>query len=465
MVESATVNGHLWPMGRHTPRRFWGPVNALVLVLGLVTTMLVSEHGDWEPLGLFVVLLALGVASALTPVRAGAFEFTAHEHLSIVLAVALLGPAPAVAIGLADTLADTARRRLPLATTVNNMTAFTVVPLTGALVFDALADLLAVDAGEWGFAVLVGVVYLVMHVLNCLVVAIQWHIPDGVPFSQSIRETFRESFLPPLPLECIAASLTGLVTIGYGEMGAAAVVGVLPFMLLATHLLRELMRSRERAKEIAALADGRRTLIAKALDAEDKARRELGHALHDNPIQLLLAAQQEMDTARTGDPDALARVDGSVRSALKQLRSTTFDLHPAVLRHAGLAAALRTLTEHHAERAGFEANVDVNINSNVPEARVQLLFALAQELLVNAAKHAAASSVRLCVLHQDGRLKLEVRDDGRGFEPATRTAAVLRGHVGLASVAERAEEAGGTFTLESAPSVGTRVLVELPADV
>jgi signal transduction histidine kinase len=445
-------------MGRRTPRGYW-PVHVLVLALGLATTALVSEQGDWEPVGLFAVLLALGVASALVPVRVGVVTFTPTELPSIALAATLLGPAPAVAIALADTLADAARRRTPLGRAVENLTAFTLFPLAGALIFEATADALDLEAGEWGFALLVVGLYGVMTVLTFTITAIQFRLEDGVPFRLSVRE----SLLPTLPLECIAASLTGLVTIGYGEMGVAAVVGVLPFMLLATHLLRELLNSRERAKEIAALADGRRKLIAKALDAEDRARRELAQTLHDNPIQLLLAAQQEMDAARTGDRDALARIDGSVHSALTQLRSTTFDLHPAVLRHAGLASALRTLVQYHAERASFDADVQVDIDGAVTDARAELLFALAHELLVNAAKHAAASHVRASIRHEYGRIELEVRDDGRGFEPATRTAAILDGHIGLASVAERAEEAGGSFTLESAPGAGTRVLVDLPA--
>jgi signal transduction histidine kinase len=446
---------------QHRPPRGYWVGNAAVLALGIAASVRVSEPGDWEPVGLFAVLLVFSIAGVLSPVRLGALSFTATEHPAIVLAATLLGPGPAVAIAVADTLVDAKRRRLPLTTTLENLAAGTVFGLTGAVAFDAVATQLALEPGDWAFAVLVIVLYALMHALSLAIVSLQVRLVDGV----SIRRSVRNAVGPILPLECIAAPLVGLVTVGYGQMGLAAVVGVLPFILIGSYLLRELIRSRERAEQVAALADGRRKLIAKALDAEDKARRDLAQGLHDNTIQLLLAAQQEMDAAQSaGDTEALARANESVRSAVAQLRTTTFDLHPAVLRHAGLAAALRTLAEHHGENAGFEADVQVDVDGAVPEARTELLFALAQELLVNAAKHAAASHVRASIRHQDGRIELEVRDDGRGFEPATRTTAVLQGHIGLASVAERTEEAGGSFTLESAPGAGTRVLVELPAD-
>jgi signal transduction histidine kinase len=430
-----------------------------VVALGIAAAALVAEQGDWEPLSLLGVLLAFSVAGALSSVPVGAMHFTPTDHAAVVLAAALLGPVPALAVGVAGTLADGVRRRVPLTTTVENLASLTVFCLGGAIAFEALTTQLALGAGDWAFAVFAIALYAVMHSLSFAVVALQVRLVDDIP----IRQSAREALIPTLPLEAIAAALVGLVTAGYGQMGVAAVAGVLPFMLLGTYLLRELVISRERAEQVFALADGRRTLIAKALDAEDRARRDLAQALHDHTIQHLLAAQQEMDAARTGDAGALARIDGSVRSALKQLRTAAFDLHPAVLRHAGLAAALRTLAQYHAENAGFDTDVAVAVDGDVAEARAELVFALAQELLVNAAKHAHASKVSLSVRHQDGGLQLEVRDDGRGFEPETRIAAVLDGHLGLASVAERTEEANGSFRLESAPGAGTRVLIELPA--
>ena len=434
-------------------------VHLCALGLALVVTVLVSEADDWQPIGLLAVLVAFAIAGALTPVRVGAATFTLTDGLSFVLAAALLGPAPAVAVSLVSTLVNDAYRRVPRLTVIENLTTFAVAPLIYGSAFKAIVNRSDLEPGDWEFALLVLALYAVMHLLSFAMVAIQFRVTEGIAFGQSIRE----AVIPTLPLECIACSLTALVTVAYGQMGVGAVAGVLPFLLLGGHLMRELGRSSERASEIAELADGRRTLVAKALDAEDRARRELAQALHDNTIQLLLAAQQEIDGVKAGDEEALGRVDKSVRAAVRQLRTMSFDLYPAVLRHAGLGAALRTLAEHHAESGAFEADVEVDVAGNLAEARTQLVLALAQELLLNAAKHAAASHVYLRVRHEAGRIELEVRDNGQGFEPATRTAAVLRGHIGLASVAERTEEAGGSFALETAPGAGTRVRIELPA--
>jgi signal transduction histidine kinase len=88
---------------------------------------------------------------------------------------------------------------------------------------------------------------------------------------------------------------------------------------------------------------------------------------------------------------------------------------------------------------------------------------LARELLANVVKHSGASRVAVTVAADPDRIELDVRDDGRGFAPERQEAALLEGHVGLASSEQRVRSAGGEFVVTSAPGRGTAVHVTLPA--
>ena len=89
------------------------------------------------------------------------------------------------------------------------------------------------------------------------------------------------------------------------------------------------------------------------------------------------------------------------------------------------------------------------------------MFSIARELLANAARHSQARTIRLCLTSSAEALELVVSDDGRGFSPGQRAAAVGRGHIGLATSAERAAAGGGTLEIASAPGAGTTVTVRL----
>ena len=90
---------------------------------------------------------------------------------------------------------------------------------------------------------------------------------------------------------------------------------------------------------------------------------------------------------------------------------------------------------------------------------------MVQEALTNAAKHAAASDVKVSVEAEAGQLRVEVVDNGRGFEPDRAREFLRIGRVGLASMRERTELASGTFMVRSTPGSGTTVMATLPLEV
>jgi two-component system NarL family sensor kinase len=189
---------------------------------------------------------------------------------------------------------------------------------------------------------------------------------------------------------------------------------------LAATLLSSVLARRDAA--IATLAKERGQLAAHALESEQRERRRLAELLHDESVQTLALANQELaDYRRTGRDDSFERVRTAISEALGQLRGEIFELYPYVLDHAGLAAALRALADRCAERMGAQITVAVDPAAAGPHD--QLLVVLVRELLANAARHSGAEHVEITVAADSERIELEVRDDGAGFDPARRAAA------------------------------------------
>lgn len=228
---------------------------------------------------------------------------------------------------------------------------------------------------------------------------------------------------------------------------------------LASVLLSAVLAQRER--EIVALSEERGRLVARALEAEERERRRLAEALHDEAVQNLLAARQALGSAETAAAPDLALARTGLDRTVVQLREAIFDLHPHVLRHAGLAAALQAVADRFAAQHPVVA-WRIAVDDDATGIRDDVVFAIARELMTNAVRHAGATSVDVRLAEQDGGLVLVVGDDGLGIDPGRARRAPLEGHIGLASCAERAEALGGHLDVASAPGAGTRVEVWLP---
>jgi len=230
----------------------------------------------------------------------------------------------------------------------------------------------------------------------------------------------------------------------------------LAWMGIAAVLLSRVLT--RRTDEVEALAAGRGRLVAQALDAEDRERRRLAEALHDDAIQNLLAARQELGAAGGGSVD-LELVRTGLDRTVEQLRNAVFELHPYVLEQAGLPAALEAIAEHQARRGGFRWRVEVDDGAR--GVHDPLLFSIARELVTNAAKHAEARSLAVSVRRRGAEVVLEVEDDGVGFDEGRLREASRSGHIGLASCVERLEALDGRLEVDSRPGRGTRVRAAL----
>jgi signal transduction histidine kinase len=227
--------------------------------------------------------------------------------------------------------------------------------------------------------------------------------------------------------------------------------------LLAAHAAIAITNARlyERSRELSILSE----------------RNRLALELHDVVSQKLFSLNLSADAAATlldRDADAaraqLERVRELAREALAELRSLILGLRPADLDQDGLEGALRKEVAMLARVHGIDVALEVDggdrATASDDDGRQLEVIRIAREALHNAVRHAAAHRV---VIHLDGRgpaLKVEVVDDGIGFDPDDPE---LRSrHLGLTSMEERAHELGGTLELRSVPGEGTRVTLEVP---
>ena len=216
-----------------------------------------------------------------------------------------------------------------------------------------------------------------------------------------------------------------------------------------------------RAERIRELLESRRQLVAQSLRAEAQARRQLSYALHDGLAQDLLCVQQDLKAASRGRTEYLGRAQLALGDAVAQLRGQIFLLHPHQLEREGLAAALETVASRLVLEGGAQPEIDVAPGVDGRDA--ELLFSVARELLLNAARHAHARSVKLTVDRTGDDIVVTCADDGRGFSPQRRHHALEHGHLGLAACTERVESVGGTLEIESTAGHGALIRATVPA--
>lgn len=193
-------------------------------------------------------------------------------------------------------------------------------------------------------------------------------------------------------------------------------------------------------------------------------RQRLARELHDSVSQALYGIALGAKTARTlleRDPAKVAEpldyVLQLAEAGLAELRSLIFELRPESLETEGLLAAFNKQIAAMTARHGINVQADFGEEPELPPGVKEAVYRIGQEALNNTVKHARASNVRVALASKDGRLVLSIEDDGRGFDPGGE----FPGHMGLQSMKERAEGAGGTLSITSAPGQGAKVVLAI----
>jgi signal transduction histidine kinase len=209
-----------------------------------------------------------------------------------------------------------------------------------------------------------------------------------------------------------------------------------------------------------------RQLAAQVIRTGEEERMAVARELHDSTAQTLAALALQASTALHGGRDpGLVRPLELIRDlavqALEDVRTLSQTIHSAVLDDLGLPAALEQLVRLTREQTGVEAVVDASgRGADVPRPVASVFYFVAREAVRNAVHHGQPRNVFVTLTAENGFARLEVEDDGRGFDPDE--AARRRPAGALFAMRERAALVDGMFEVESAPGGGTRVVALVP---
>jgi PAS domain S-box-containing protein len=219
--------------------------------------------------------------------------------------------------------------------------------------------------------------------------------------------------------------------------------------------------------------EDRSRLLRRTNAAIEAERNRIARDLHDGPVQGVSAASLSLEAAllmiKAGDVEHGVEVLEKIREELTAeadgLRHLMSGLRPPVLEERGLVPALREMVTRFGADQNAHTEFVGRLASPLPEDLETLAYRLVQESLSNAAKHAGASMLTVSVESDATQLRIEVQDDGTGFDAGRVREYLREGRVGLASMRERVELASGTFVVRSSPQRGTTVMATLPIEV
>ena len=229
---------------------------------------------------------------------------------------------------------------------------------------------------------------------------------------------------------------------------------------------REAEEERNRSVDLLRRADAqRRELLADLVSAQEAERKRLANDIHDDPVQKMTAVGLRLGSLlRTlDDPEQIRIVQhlqATVELSIARLRGMMFELRPPALDRGDLVAAVRDLVSEMSDAVPI-CRIEDQLVREPPEETRTVAYRIAAEALANVRRHSGASEVQVLFAERDGGLFLRIRDDGVGISAET-IAGGRSGHLGLTSIRERAEAAGGWSRIEAGVSGGTVVEAWLP---
>jgi signal transduction histidine kinase len=239
-----------------------------------------------------------------------------------------------------------------------------------------------------------------------------------------------------------------------------AILAAVGVMTVQTGLIAGLLvqRSRRRVAE-----EQSRGLTRRLFTAHEDERRRLARELHDDLSQRL--ARLAIDAGQMEEERAPVTGTASVSEGLARLsddvHALSYRLHPSIIEDLGLVEALEAECERFSQAEGISATLDsAELDVKLMPEVSLCLFRIAQESLTNVARHAEASQVSLSLRPSSGEVRLEIRDDGVGFDAAEPPS---RASLGLAGMKERVDLVRGRLQIQSTRGRGTTVTAWVPA--
>jgi len=205
-------------------------------------------------------------------------------------------------------------------------------------------------------------------------------------------------------------------------------------------------------------------LAQRVIDVQEEENRHISRELHDGIIQILVsikyaleATRMTMNKQQQDAPPMLAKAEDNLAVAMQEVRRISHHMHPQILDELGLSAAIASITQDFTKRTGVEVKVNKPaLRKLLPDFINTTLYRVVQESLTNIQKHADAKLVVIDLSIESKWLRLEIKDDGKGFDTKQNCLGI-----GLRNLAERVQYHNGKFKVESSEK-GTITEVQIP---
>ena len=246
---------------------------------------------------------------------------------------------------------------------------------------------------------------------------------------------------------------------------AGNTVGAIVVAVDVTERRRTEETLRQTVETLKQVDQNRQALLRRLVHAQEEERRGIARDIHDDTIQSMFAVSLRLSTLRAALRDAaqveqLDLLEHSVQESTERLRHLLFDLRPAALDEGGLPAALGEYLDVMKRESAIDVELETSLERNPASETQVIAYRIAQEALGNVRKHARARRVECAVSAVDDGILTRIADDGVGFEHDPGRSAA--GHLGLVSMRERAEMAGGWFRVTSSEGNGCVVEFWIP---
>jgi signal transduction histidine kinase len=212
----------------------------------------------------------------------------------------------------------------------------------------------------------------------------------------------------------------------------------------------------------------RRQLVSRLVAAQEEEAQRIAGEIHDDPIQKLSAValrlgilQKEVEGNQQSG--AIADIRKAVDETLRRLRGMLFELSPRTLETDGLGEALREYVQHANQEETNSFRLQDQLGIDLSQEKRTIAYRVILEALSNVRKHAAAEHAVVGLADMDGGVRCTVTDDGTGIASDV-LGAPRPGHMGIASMRQRVEMAGGWIRIDGLPGRGTTVEFWLPGD-
>jgi putative nucleotidyltransferase with HDIG domain len=233
-------------------RRLLWVTEGLLLIGAVAVAAWISDSHEWQPLALVALLLVLALVAEQFDLSIRGQHLSA-SFIALMLTMSLLGPAPAVAFGLAAMVLNCSVRRLSPPLWLNNLSAYAVFPLVGGLMVRAAIGDVRDPSNHHAmqsitFALVVFALYMVTLALNFGLVAVDVRVTEG----RSLLGQLRDGFVPLLPGHIALGALAAILAVAYTNLGLPMLFCAILVLLAFQYLMRALLRSEDRADQLEA---------------------------------------------------------------------------------------------------------------------------------------------------------------------------------------------------------------------